>query len=74
MSEKYHIFKVETASRELWNVVRSTPYIADTPAGFSNSHIGHATTLSGAVTLAQDHAGRELSFSWSNDFQSGEGQ
>lgn len=59
----------------LWKVVRSDPYIEDyLPAGFSNHSLGHATTLSGAVTLAQEHAGRELEFSWADDFRSGEGQ
>lgn len=73
-AEKYFVFQANFPAGNLWSVVRSVPYISDTPAGFSNSHIGHATTLSGAVTLAQEHAGRELAFKWDDDFTGGVGQ
>lgn len=58
-----------------WSVVRSTPYMPGVEgAEASNSHLGLAETLSEAVLIANEDAGRDLTFKWADDFGSGEGQ
>ena len=69
-ASKYHVHK----NTHGWSVIRSVPYVADTVAGYSNHAVAIAETLSGAVQAAQEHAGRALEFSWSDDFQEGEGR
>lgn len=61
----YHVLNTSHG----WSVVRD-----DCDQNISHAkHLGLAETLSEAVLIANEDAGRELTFAWADDFKSGEG-